>query len=124
VIQRVSLASDAKLDNARQTIIAELGDLGVHVPTGQVPPRWFDLSASRFAGMFDFADAEIADRHLDLKYIHSFGRRFAERLMAAYENEAEVLLDRQRPAIYHVASAVSHLKSESDESALPQRRRG
>ena len=64
----------------------------MHVPTGQVPPRWFDLSASRFAGMFDFADAEIADRHFDLKYIHSFGRRFAERLMAAYENEAEVLL--------------------------------
>jgi aminoglycoside phosphotransferase (APT) family kinase protein len=79
----------------------------------------FDLPARRFVGMFDFADAEVTDRHLDLKYIHSFGRRFAERLMMAYENEAKVFLDRDRPAIYHIASAVSHLKSESDQSAPP-----
>jgi aminoglycoside phosphotransferase (APT) family kinase protein len=83
----------------------------------------FDLSAHLFVGMFDFADAEVADRHLDLKYVHSFGKRFAEGLMAAYENEAEVILDRQRPAIYHIASAVSHLKSEIDQGAPPQQKR-
>jgi aminoglycoside phosphotransferase (APT) family kinase protein len=79
----------------------------------------FDLPARRFVGMFDFADAEVTDRHLDLKYIHSFGRRFAECLMTAYENEVKVSLDRDRPAIYHIASAVSQLKSESDQSAPP-----
>lgn len=83
----------------------------------------FDLSASLFVGMFDFADAEVTDRHLDLKYIHSFGKRFANGLMAAYEIDAEVILDRQRPAIYHIASAVSHLKVEIDRGVPPQQKR-
>jgi aminoglycoside phosphotransferase (APT) family kinase protein len=83
----------------------------------------FDLSAGRFLGMFDFAEAEVADRHLDLKYIHSFGRRFAERLMIAYESAAGVALDRQRPAIYHIAAAVSHLRSGSGRSPPPQQAR-
>jgi aminoglycoside phosphotransferase (APT) family kinase protein len=79
----------------------------------------FDRSTSRFIGMFDFAEAAVTDRHLDLKYIHSFGSRFAERLMDRYESEAGIPLDRQRPAIYHIASAVSHLKSESCQCRAP-----
>jgi aminoglycoside phosphotransferase len=82
----------------------------------------FNLSTRRFVGMFDFAEAEAADRHLDLKYIHSFGCRFAERLMAAYESEAGVPLDRRRPAIYHIACAISHLRIESDQLAPPPQR--
>jgi aminoglycoside phosphotransferase (APT) family kinase protein len=81
----------------------------------------FDLSVRRFIGMFDFSDAEVADRHLDLKYIHSFGRRFADRLMAAYEGKAGILLDRRRPAIYHVAAAVSHLRTVGDQGDPPPR---
>jgi hypothetical protein len=42
--------------------------------------------------------------------------------MAAYESEAGIDLDRQRPAIYHVAAAVSHLKSGSGRA--PPSRQG
>jgi aminoglycoside phosphotransferase len=79
----------------------------------------FDLSKRRFVGMFDFSEAEVADRHLDLKYIHSFGRRFAERLMTTYESEAALRLDRARPAVYHIACAVSHLRMEGKEHVVP-----
>jgi hypothetical protein len=79
----------------------------------------FDLSQHRFVGMFDFSEAEVADRHLDLKYVHSFGNRFAERLMTTYESETGLRLDRRRPAIYHVACAVSHLRTEGDERGVP-----
>jgi aminoglycoside phosphotransferase len=83
----------------------------------------FDLSQHRFVGMFDFSEAEVADRHLDLKYVHSFGRRFAERLMATYESVAGLRLDRVRPAVYHIACAVSHLRTEGDERAPPAQKR-
>jgi aminoglycoside phosphotransferase (APT) family kinase protein len=83
----------------------------------------FDLSACRFVGMFDFAEAEVTDRHLDLKYVHSFGRLFAERLMTAYESAVGIALDRHRTAIYHIAAAVSHLKSGSGRTPPPQQER-
>jgi aminoglycoside phosphotransferase (APT) family kinase protein len=81
----------------------------------------FNQSTSRFIGMFDVAETTVADRHLDLKYIHSLGSRFAERLMDRYESEAGIPLDRQRSAIYHIAYAVSHLESEGCQCRpLPQ----
>jgi aminoglycoside phosphotransferase len=81
-----------------------------------------DEKRQRFVGMFDFSDAAVADRHLDLRYVHSFGRRFADELMQAYEERAGVSLDRGRPAVYHIAAAVSHLFLGIEADGAPVQR--
>jgi aminoglycoside phosphotransferase (APT) family kinase protein len=82
-----------------------------------------DETRQSFVGIFDFSDASIGDRHLDLRYIHSFGRRFAQELMSAYEDEAQVVLDRRRPAVLHIAAAISHLFIGMSGNNLPPQRK-
>jgi aminoglycoside phosphotransferase len=85
-----------------------------------------DLETGTLNGLFDFADAGLADRHLDLMYIHSFGDAFAERLFAAYEGETGTRISRPRTALYHAIAAFSALAdtaNKGEDDLLDQRRR-
>jgi aminoglycoside phosphotransferase (APT) family kinase protein len=81
-----------------------------------------DLDTGALNGLFDFADAGLADRHLDLMYIHSFGAAFTERLFASYAERAKCTVSRQRTALYHAIAAFTAL-ADTEESKLEQRRR-
>jgi aminoglycoside phosphotransferase (APT) family kinase protein len=85
-----------------------------------------DLETGALNGLFDFADAGIADRHLDLMYIHSFGPAFAERLFDTYTARTGFAISRQRTALYHAIAAFSALAETVDEGndrLLEQRHR-
>jgi aminoglycoside phosphotransferase (APT) family kinase protein len=85
-----------------------------------------DLETGALNGLFDFADAGLADRHLDLMYIHSFGPAFAERLFRAYEDATGTTLSRQRTALYHAIAAftaLADMANEGGDDLLEQRRR-
>jgi|AraplaMF_Col_mMF_1032025.scaffolds.fasta_scaffold00117_16 hypothetical protein len=81
-----------------------------------------DLETGALNGLFDFADAALADRHIDLMYIHSFGAAFTERLFASYAERAKCTVSRQRTALYHAIAAFTAL-ADTEESKLQQRRR-
>jgi aminoglycoside phosphotransferase len=85
-----------------------------------------DLETGALNGLYDFADAGIADRHLDLMYIHSFGKDFAQRLFAAYTGATGHAISRQRTALYHAIAAFAALadaQDTGDDALLAQRRR-
>ena len=85
-----------------------------------------DLQTGALNGLYDFADAGLADRHLDLMYIHSFGEAFTERLFAAYEAETGCAISRQRTALYHAIAAfaaLADMASKGEDDLLEQRQR-
>jgi len=85
-----------------------------------------DLETGALNGLFDFADAGLADRHLDLMYIHSFGPAFAERVFRAYEEAGSAPVSRHRTALYHAIAAFAALADMADKGEdylLQQRRR-
>lgn len=85
-----------------------------------------DLQTGALNGLFDFADTGLADRHIDLMYIHSFGAEFTERLFRAYEAKTGAKLSWQRTALYHAISAFSALgdmANKGEDYLLEQRRR-
>jgi aminoglycoside phosphotransferase len=85
-----------------------------------------DIETGALNGLFDFADAGLADRHLDLMYIHSFGIAFAERLFRTYEAKTGNTVSQRRTALYHAISAFAALADMADKGEghlLEQRRR-
>jgi aminoglycoside phosphotransferase (APT) family kinase protein len=85
-----------------------------------------DLETGALNGVFDFADAGIADRHLDLMYIHSFGAVFTERLFASYAERSGRTVSPQRTALYHAIAAFAALAetaNNAEDHLLEQRRR-
>jgi aminoglycoside phosphotransferase len=85
-----------------------------------------DPETGALNGLFDFADAGLADRHLDLMYIHSFGPTFTERLFRTYEAETGTAVSLQRTALYHAIaafSALADMANQGEDNLLDQRRR-
>jgi aminoglycoside phosphotransferase (APT) family kinase protein len=85
-----------------------------------------DHETGALNGLFDFSDAGLADRHVDLMHIHSFGPDFAGLVFATYAAEAGHALSRQRTALYHAIAAfaaLADLTSKDDGDVLEQRRR-
>jgi aminoglycoside phosphotransferase len=85
-----------------------------------------DLETGALNGLFDFADASLADRHLDLMYIHSFGPAFTERLFRTYETTTGLTISRQRTALYHgiaAFSALADMANKGEDYLLERRRR-
>jgi aminoglycoside phosphotransferase (APT) family kinase protein len=85
-----------------------------------------DCETGALNGIFDFDDARIGDRHIDLMYIHSFGELFTERLFAIYAERSNRPISRQRTALYHAMAAfaaLADMESEGDEGLMEQRRR-
>jgi aminoglycoside phosphotransferase (APT) family kinase protein len=74
-----------------------------------------DAESGALNGIFDFDNAGIGDRHLDLMYVHSFGEVFRERVFAAYAATSGFELSVQRTALYHAISAVAALADAHDK---------
>jgi aminoglycoside phosphotransferase len=86
-----------------------------------------DLETGALNGLFDFADAGLGDRHLDLMYLHSFGSEFTGRLFRTYETATGFAISWPRTALYHAISAFSALAdtpaNNGEDHMLEQRRR-
>jgi hypothetical protein len=85
-----------------------------------------DLATGALNGLFDFEDAGLGDRHIDLMYLHSFGDRFVDCAFQAYGDETGRLISKARTALYHAIAALAALASTpegSDDPLLRQRRR-
>lgn len=77
-----------------------------------------DLRSGALNGLFDFEDAALDDRHADLRYVHSFGDDFAERVIDAYARAAGVRLSPARVAGYHLLAAFEAL-AEAIQAGAP-----
>jgi aminoglycoside phosphotransferase (APT) family kinase protein len=82
-----------------------------------------DLETGALNGLFDFADASRADRHLDLMYIHSFGADFTARLFRSYKAASGTEVSWQRTALYHAIAAFAALAETPGEDHLWKQRR-
>ena len=85
-----------------------------------------DLATGTLNGFFDFEDAGLGDRHIDLMYLHSFGDCFAARAFEAYVDKTGRPISRARTALYHAIAALAALANTpetADESLLRQRQR-
>jgi aminoglycoside phosphotransferase (APT) family kinase protein len=85
-----------------------------------------DLSTGALNGIFDFEDAGLADRHIDLMYLHSFGDRFVERAFLAYSEKVGLPISKSRTALYHAVAALAALANTAegtDDQLLQQRQR-
>jgi aminoglycoside phosphotransferase (APT) family kinase protein len=79
-----------------------------------------DAGTGRLIGMFDFADAALDDRHADFRYLHSFGERYAERVLDAYAATSGVRPSIRRAALYHMLAAFEAL-SEAAATGDPEK---
>ena len=84
-----------------------------------------DLATGALNGLFDFGDAGLGDRHLDLMYIHSFGEAFTRRLLEVYSERSKHAVSYQRTALYHAIAAFAALADtdNADGKLLEQRQR-
>ena len=83
-----------------------------------------DHETGALRGIFDFDNAGLADRHIDLMYIPSFGEAFTARVFAAYAAASGIRLSPQRTAIYHALAAFQFLADaheKEDATLLGQR---
>jgi aminoglycoside phosphotransferase len=85
-----------------------------------------DLETGALNGLFDFEDAGLGDRHIDLMYLHSFGDGFADRAFQAYAQKTGRPISKARTALYHAIAAMTALAGtpeRPDGQFLQQRRR-
>jgi len=102
-----------------QDIVFVHGDLWA----GNMP---VDLATGALNGFFDFEDAGLGDRHIDLMYLHSFGDRFVDRAFEAYGEKTGRPISKARTALYHAIAAMAALANTPEQPGDPlleQRRR-
>lgn len=68
-----------------------------------------DPETGALNGIFDFDEMAIDDRNLDLRYLHSFGKVFKDRAIAAYAQSAERPPSAERISLYHWICALDAL---------------
>jgi hypothetical protein len=76
------------------------GDVGAHNFT-------FDPVTHRVAGLFDFEEFALLDRHSDFKYVPTYGESVLRGATAAYEARTGVTLSLSRIRTFHAATALS-----------------
>ena len=75
----------------------------------------FDPESHHLCGLFDFDGVALADRHLDLKYLPSYGEAIMAKTLAVYRQQVSVEVAIERIRLYHAAAAMSFLAWRVDE---------
>src|SRR5262249_31314687 len=84
----------------------------------------FDPESHRLCGLFDFDGVALADRHLDLKYLPSYGEAIMAKTLAVYRQQTAVEISIERIRLYHAAAAMSFLAWRVDEPQAHDNRSG
>lgn len=84
----------------------------------------FEPRSKRLVGVFDFAGAGWRDRHLDFKFLPSYGDALLETALTEYEARAGVRPSRARVRTYHAATAIAYLAWRVDDPVAHDRDSG
>ena len=79
-----------------------------------------DPGAGRLVGIFDFEDAALGDRHVDLYSLHSYDDAFVEQTLDAYAAAAGARLSEQRAALHHLYGAFEALATAAAKATTPE----
>jgi hypothetical protein len=84
------------------------GDFGTHNFV-------FSDDGERLCGVFDVDAAGVGDRHLDLKYLPSYGRTFMARALASYGRVSGASPSVEAIFLHHAAAALGYLAWRVDD---------